>query len=124
MDEGTGLGLLRAARKDGQGFALPCPGALRRDGGRGYVRARRGETTPPPTAAPLPRGEFTGEGGFETRPYVYCTTHNPHSSPRHYSLSIINYQNPFPSWEGCRPQAAGWFPPQGATPVQTLVSDI
>ncbi|MDR0935145.1 MAG: hypothetical protein LBM98_00515 [Oscillospiraceae bacterium] len=27
---------------------------------RGHVRARRGETTPPPTAAPLPRGEFTG----------------------------------------------------------------
>ncbi|MDR0935134.1 MAG: hypothetical protein LBM98_00460 [Oscillospiraceae bacterium] len=24
------------------GQALPCPGALRRDGGRGYVRARRG----------------------------------------------------------------------------------
>ncbi|MDR0935365.1 MAG: hypothetical protein LBM98_01640 [Oscillospiraceae bacterium] len=24
-------------RKDGQGEAQPCPGALRRDGGRGYV---------------------------------------------------------------------------------------
>ncbi|MDR0935987.1 MAG: hypothetical protein LBM98_04815 [Oscillospiraceae bacterium] len=29
---------------------------------------RRGEP-PRRYAAPLPRGEFTGEGGFETRPY-------------------------------------------------------
>ncbi|MDR0935142.1 MAG: hypothetical protein LBM98_00500 [Oscillospiraceae bacterium] len=72
----------------------------------GYVRARRG-IPPRRYAAPLPRGEFTGEGGFETRPYVYCTSRNPRP-------------NPFPSWEGCRPQAAGWFPPQGATPVLTL----
>ncbi|MDR0937132.1 MAG: hypothetical protein LBM98_10665, partial [Oscillospiraceae bacterium] len=60
-DCGTGLlrtcNALRIAglpvlRKDGQGKALPCPGAMRRDDGRGYVRARR------------------GKGGFETRPYV------------------------------------------------------
>jgi hypothetical protein len=54
----------------GQGFALPCPGALRRDGGRELRRARRGEP-PRRYAPPLPGGEFTGEGGFETRPYVY-----------------------------------------------------
>ncbi|MDR0936084.1 MAG: hypothetical protein LBM98_05305 [Oscillospiraceae bacterium] len=42
-------------------------GAGRADG----VAPRRARgTTPPPTAAPLPRGEFTGEGGFETRPYA------------------------------------------------------
>ncbi|MDR0936651.1 MAG: hypothetical protein LBM98_08230 [Oscillospiraceae bacterium] len=29
-------------RKDGQGDALPCPGAMRRDGVRGYVPAGRG----------------------------------------------------------------------------------
>ncbi|MDR0935183.1 MAG: hypothetical protein LBM98_00705 [Oscillospiraceae bacterium] len=33
-------------------------------------------------------------------------------------------QTPIPSVEGYRPQAAGWFPPQDATPVQTSVSDI
>ncbi|MDR0935184.1 MAG: hypothetical protein LBM98_00710 [Oscillospiraceae bacterium] len=33
-------------------------------------------------------------------------------------------QTPIPSVEGCRPQAAGWFPPQDATHVLTLVSDI
>ncbi|MDR0935579.1 MAG: hypothetical protein LBM98_02730 [Oscillospiraceae bacterium] len=50
----------RRLRKDGLGFALPCPGAMRRDGGRGYVRARR------------------GEGGFETRPYVALVqAHSP-----------------------------------------------
>ncbi|MDR0935054.1 MAG: hypothetical protein LBM98_00055 [Oscillospiraceae bacterium] len=38
-------------RKDGQGQAQPCPGAMRRDGGRSYARAMR------------------GKGGFETRPY-------------------------------------------------------
>ncbi|MDR0937391.1 MAG: hypothetical protein LBM98_12010 [Oscillospiraceae bacterium] len=43
---------VRRRAHHGQGAALPCPGALRRDGGRGYVRALR------------------GEGGFETRPYV------------------------------------------------------
>ncbi|MDR0936290.1 MAG: hypothetical protein LBM98_06385 [Oscillospiraceae bacterium] len=64
---------LTAARNDGQGEAQPCPGALRRDGGRSYVRARRGEP-PRRFAPPLPRGEFTGEGGFETRPYVAPAT--------------------------------------------------
>ncbi|MDR0937191.1 MAG: hypothetical protein LBM98_10960 [Oscillospiraceae bacterium] len=29
-------------RKDGQGEALPCPGAMRRDGGRGLRPLRRG----------------------------------------------------------------------------------
>ncbi|MDR0935159.1 MAG: hypothetical protein LBM98_00585, partial [Oscillospiraceae bacterium] len=49
-------------------------------------------------AAPLPRGEFTREGGFETRPYIrWCVHRNLRPTP-------------FPSWEGCRPQAAGWFP--------------
>ncbi|MDR0935165.1 MAG: hypothetical protein LBM98_00615 [Oscillospiraceae bacterium] len=42
---------------------------VRRDGGRWCDRARRGEP-PRRFAAPLPRVEFTGEGGFETRPYV------------------------------------------------------
>ncbi|MDR0937077.1 MAG: hypothetical protein LBM98_10390 [Oscillospiraceae bacterium] len=42
-------------RNDGQGVALPCPGAVRRDGGRGYVRARRGETTPPPAGGTPPQ---------------------------------------------------------------------
>ncbi|MDR0937018.1 MAG: hypothetical protein LBM98_10095, partial [Oscillospiraceae bacterium] len=52
------------ARNDGQGEALPCPGARRRDGGRGYVRAMR------------------GEGGFETRPYVYVVrSPQPPSKP-------------------------------------------
>ncbi|MDR0937712.1 MAG: hypothetical protein LBM98_13650 [Oscillospiraceae bacterium] len=32
-------------RKDGQGFALPCSGALRRDGGRG-LRPRTARDTP------------------------------------------------------------------------------
>ncbi|MDR0935452.1 MAG: hypothetical protein LBM98_02085 [Oscillospiraceae bacterium] len=57
-------------RKDGQGEALPCPGAMRRDVGRSYVRARRGEPPRRFAVRSLPRGEFTGEGGFETRPYV------------------------------------------------------
>jgi hypothetical protein len=43
---------VRRRAHHGQGEALPCPGARRRDGGRGYVRALR------------------GKGGFETRPYV------------------------------------------------------
>ncbi|MDR0935942.1 MAG: hypothetical protein LBM98_04585 [Oscillospiraceae bacterium] len=34
---------LPVLRKDGLGGAKPCPGATRRDGRRGYVRARRGE---------------------------------------------------------------------------------
>ncbi|MDR0935926.1 MAG: hypothetical protein LBM98_04505 [Oscillospiraceae bacterium] len=43
---------------------------LRNDGApSGAPRARRGEP-PRRYAAPLPGGEFTGEGGFETRPYV------------------------------------------------------
>ncbi|MDR0936830.1 MAG: hypothetical protein LBM98_09135 [Oscillospiraceae bacterium] len=27
-------------------------------------------------------GAGTGEGGFETRPYVYCASRNPRPSPR------------------------------------------
>ncbi|MDR0935415.1 MAG: hypothetical protein LBM98_01890 [Oscillospiraceae bacterium] len=50
----------RRLRKDGQGEALPCPGAERRDGGRGYVRARRGETTPALRATPPKRGIYGG----------------------------------------------------------------
>ncbi|MDR0937129.1 MAG: hypothetical protein LBM98_10650 [Oscillospiraceae bacterium] len=51
--DGQGQALPRAVTaRCGQGKALPCPGAMRRDVGRGYVRARR------------------GEGGFETRPYA------------------------------------------------------
>ncbi|MDR0936415.1 MAG: hypothetical protein LBM98_07050 [Oscillospiraceae bacterium] len=48
----TGLGLLRAARNDGQGNALPCAG----------------------TAHPA---HGAGEGGFETRPYVTRRTFRP-----------------------------------------------
>ncbi|MDR0935783.1 MAG: hypothetical protein LBM98_03775, partial [Oscillospiraceae bacterium] len=33
----------------------------------------------------------------------------------HYSLFIINCPTPIPSVEGCRPQAAGWFPAPCAT---------
>ncbi|MDR0936867.1 MAG: hypothetical protein LBM98_09320 [Oscillospiraceae bacterium] len=84
----------RRLRKDGQGFALPCPGALRRDGGRGRDRARRGEP-PRRYAAPLPRGEFTGEGGFETRPYV------PSSKP-------------IPLLGGVPPAGGGVVPPRRA----------
>ncbi|MDR0935205.1 MAG: hypothetical protein LBM98_00820 [Oscillospiraceae bacterium] len=43
---------------------------VRRDGGRGYVARDKNGIPPRRYAAPLPRGEFTGEGGFETRPYV------------------------------------------------------
>ncbi|MDR0937229.1 MAG: hypothetical protein LBM98_11165 [Oscillospiraceae bacterium] len=51
-------------------------------------------------AAPLPIGEFTGEGGFETRPYV---------SP----------SKPIPLLGGVPPAGGGVVSPQGATPVQT-----
>ncbi|MDR0936838.1 MAG: hypothetical protein LBM98_09175 [Oscillospiraceae bacterium] len=57
----------------GQGNALPCPGALRRDGGRELRRARRGEP-PRRFAAPLPRGEWTrprtarGRAGLKPAP--------------------------------------------------------
>ncbi|MDR0935500.1 MAG: hypothetical protein LBM98_02325 [Oscillospiraceae bacterium] len=57
----------RRLRNDGLGEAQPCPGALRRDGGRGYVRARR------------------GEGGFETRPYVH-PAHGATKRPNQSSL--------------------------------------
>ncbi|MDR0935262.1 MAG: hypothetical protein LBM98_01105 [Oscillospiraceae bacterium] len=67
----------RRLRKDGQGKALPCPGALRRDGGRGLRRARRG-TPPRRYAAPLPRGEWTrtahgaGRGRAGLKPAPTC----------------------------------------------------
>jgi hypothetical protein len=47
------------ARNDGQGEALPCPGALRRDGGRGLRRARRGKPPRRYAVRSLPRGEWT-----------------------------------------------------------------
>ncbi|MDR0935502.1 MAG: hypothetical protein LBM98_02335 [Oscillospiraceae bacterium] len=91
-------------RNDGQGEALPCPGALRRDGGRGLRPA--GEP-PRRYAPPLPRGEFTGEAS--ATPHPTCAS-------------------PFPSWEGCRPQAAGWFPRavRGVSPSKptSLIFDI
>ncbi|MDR0936037.1 MAG: hypothetical protein LBM98_05070 [Oscillospiraceae bacterium] len=145
----------RRLRKDGQGEALPCPGAMRRDGGRG-LRPRTARVHPPPLRRhpPLKRGGFrgfgrgvrprtargyhpaayggtpprrgmdapapdAGEGGFETRP-TFITRPATRVQPPvliHYQLSIVNCQTPFPSWEGCRPQAAGCFPPQGATHV-------
>ncbi|MDR0937292.1 MAG: hypothetical protein LBM98_11490 [Oscillospiraceae bacterium] len=58
-------------RKDGQGVALPCPGALRRDGGRGLrrddgrgLRTRTARGTTPSRlrrATPPERGIY-GEG--------------------------------------------------------------
>jgi hypothetical protein len=66
---------LTTYRKCGGGFAKtgrakPCPVPAHRAGtvDDGRVRARRG-IPPRRYAAPLSRGEFTGEGGFETRPY-------------------------------------------------------
>jgi hypothetical protein len=80
-----------AARKDGQGVALP-------------PRTARG-ITPPPTAAPLPRGEFgrglrrarRGEGGFETRPYVISS-------------------KPIPLLGGVPPAGGGVVSPAGRNP--------
>ncbi|MDR0935065.1 MAG: hypothetical protein LBM98_00110 [Oscillospiraceae bacterium] len=43
------------------------------------------------------------------------THRNLRPNPRNYSLSIINCPTPIPSVEGCRPQAAGWFPAPSAT---------
>ncbi|MDR0935062.1 MAG: hypothetical protein LBM98_00095 [Oscillospiraceae bacterium] len=80
--------MLRAARKDGQGEALPCPGAMRRG------------NHPAPAGAPLHRGD----GVWTLVARVIST------QPNVQSPVLI------PSVEGCRPQAAGWFPPQGATP--------
>ncbi|MDR0935149.1 MAG: hypothetical protein LBM98_00535 [Oscillospiraceae bacterium] len=42
-------------------------------------------------------GAGTGEGGFETRPYVYCTTRNPRPNPHNCQLSIVNCHNLRPS---------------------------
>ncbi|MDR0936360.1 MAG: hypothetical protein LBM98_06775 [Oscillospiraceae bacterium] len=92
---------LTTYRKCGGGFAKtgrgkPCPRARRGE------PPRRTQPSSKPSKAPLFRGGCLRRGGG-------CRNPRP---------------NPIPSVEGCRPQAAGWFPPQGATPVQTLVSDI
>ncbi|MDR0937535.1 MAG: hypothetical protein LBM98_12740, partial [Oscillospiraceae bacterium] len=53
--------------KTGRAYALPCPGAMRRDGGRGYVRALREvrNHTAAYGGTPPKRGLYGGEGGFE-----------------------------------------------------------
>ncbi|MDR0935493.1 MAG: hypothetical protein LBM98_02290 [Oscillospiraceae bacterium] len=93
-------------RKDGLGKAQPCPGALRRDGGRGYVRARRGEP-PRRYAAPLPRGEFTGEASAIPQ---------PPSKPPSYS----------PLGRGAARRRRGGFPrrTQPTSKPPSLISDI
>ncbi|MDR0936341.1 MAG: hypothetical protein LBM98_06660 [Oscillospiraceae bacterium] len=88
---------------------------MRRDGGRGYVRARRG-TPPRRYAAPLPRGEFTGEGGFETRPYG-----NPGEArcvaPTLGSASIATRVcAPIPLLGGVPPAGGGVVSPAGRNP--------
>ncbi|MDR0936471.1 MAG: hypothetical protein LBM98_07330 [Oscillospiraceae bacterium] len=71
------------------------------DGGR--VRARRGKP-PRRYAPPLPRGEFSAHGaGTEYNPCIRFPRARPYS----------------PLGRGAA-AAAGWFPPQGATPVQTF----
>ncbi|MDR0937675.1 MAG: hypothetical protein LBM98_13455 [Oscillospiraceae bacterium] len=82
----------RRLRKDGQGEALPCPGAMRRDGGRGC--AAHGAGIPPRRyAPPLPRGEFTGEASAIRNP-----------SPSVHPLL------PIPLLVGVPPQRGGGFP--------------
>ncbi|MDR0937313.1 MAG: hypothetical protein LBM98_11595 [Oscillospiraceae bacterium] len=81
-------------RKDGQGEAQPCPGAMRRDGGRGYVRARRGETTPALRATPPKRGIIRARRGVIPRTSQY----------------LVPRPNPIPLLGGVPPQGRGGFP--------------
>ncbi|MDR0937287.1 MAG: hypothetical protein LBM98_11465 [Oscillospiraceae bacterium] len=54
-------------RKDGQGFALPCPGAMRRDGGRGYAAHGAGNH-PAATRHPSQEGNLRGRERGKTTP--------------------------------------------------------
>ncbi|MDR0937672.1 MAG: hypothetical protein LBM98_13435 [Oscillospiraceae bacterium] len=97
-------------RKDGQGEAPPCPGALRRDAGRSYVRARRGETTPRLRADPSTEG-------MRTRVWTRVTgTQIPRGT---YPTSI-----PHPLCGGVAPQRRGGFPPPRGEGRETLRGDL
>ncbi|MDR0935123.1 MAG: hypothetical protein LBM98_00405 [Oscillospiraceae bacterium] len=94
---------LTTYRKCGGGFAKtgwakPSPVPAHCAGTVDGVTSAHGAGKPPRRfAAPLPRGEFTGETSASSQP------RNP-ASPQPTCAP------PFPSVEGCRPQAAGWFP--------------
>ncbi|MDR0936590.1 MAG: hypothetical protein LBM98_07925 [Oscillospiraceae bacterium] len=98
-------------RKCGGGFAKTgwaCPALSRRNapGRWTWVAPRTArETTPPLRGTPPKRGIYGG--------VLPAIRQSRNLRP-----------TPFPSWEGCRPQAAGWCPPQGATPQPTCAPPI
>ncbi|MDR0935614.1 MAG: hypothetical protein LBM98_02905 [Oscillospiraceae bacterium] len=104
---------------------------VRRGGGRSCVRAAGNH--PAAAAAPLHRGDgvwtwVTGLGKLGAARNDGAPGRKTWDVGHLVGIRVpaTNVQTLvlIPSVEGCRPQAAGWFPAQGATPVQTLVSDI
>ncbi|MDR0935429.1 MAG: hypothetical protein LBM98_01960 [Oscillospiraceae bacterium] len=86
---------------------------MRRDVGRGYVRARRGIPPRRYAVRSLPGGEFTGEGGFQTRPYEPQQPATPQPTSK-----------PIPLLGGVPPAGGRVVPPQGVprNPRPTLQS--
>ncbi|MDR0936184.1 MAG: hypothetical protein LBM98_05820 [Oscillospiraceae bacterium] len=88
---------VRRRAHHGQGEALPCPGALRRDGGR-WTRPRTARVWTWVLGLDcFARLAMTGKGGFETRPYVTpVRAATPVQTPViiNYQLSIVNCPNP------------------------------
>ncbi|MDR0937320.1 MAG: hypothetical protein LBM98_11630 [Oscillospiraceae bacterium] len=111
-------------RKDGLGFAKPCPGALRRDGGRGYVRARRGEP-PRRFAAPLPRGEFARDNPRRLRAAPPSPEGGFFGWTR-VARGASRVQSPAPFREGGASAEAGGVPrrAQPSSKLSSLIFDI